>query len=115
MDKTNKSQRKPNYSRNTRHGLQIMGSEIRRIRSKRKMTQNELASRVGCSRDSIIAIEAGKPTVAIGLAFEAASVLEIDLFGDRDRVLHQIGKIQSELNLLPNRVRVKKPAFDDDF
>lgn len=115
MDKTNKTQKKPNYSRNTRHGLKLLGSEVRRIRSKRKMTQNDLASRVGCSRDSIIAIEAGKPTVAIGLAFEAASVLGIELFGGRDRVVSEIERVQSELSLLPERVRAKKPEFDDDF
>ncbi|EFO28690.1 toxin-antitoxin system, antitoxin component, Xre family [Roseibium sp. TrichSKD4] len=115
MDNADKSSKQPSYSRGTRHGLKLLGSEIRRIRSKRKMTQNELASRVGCSRDSIIAIEAGKPTVAIGAAFEAASVLGIELFGGRDRVVREIERVQSELNLLPDRIRVKKPEFDDDF
>ncbi len=52
---------------------------IRRLRFDRgEMTQEDLAQRVGVTRQTIIALEAGKYTPSLGLAFRIAKV-----FGQR--------------------------------
>ena len=46
---------------------------VRRLRFEHgEMTQEELASRVGVTRQTIIAIESGKYTPSLGLAFRIA-------------------------------------------
>jgi putative transcriptional regulator len=46
---------------------------IRRLRFDHdEMTQEELAKRVGCTRQTIIALEAGKYTPSLALAFRIA-------------------------------------------
>lgn len=110
-----KTYKDANLSRATRHALSLLASEIRLVRAKRRMSQSDLASRVGCSRDSIIAIEAGKPTVAIGIVFEAASVLGIELFGPDKDTTARLQRNRQELKLLPSRARDRKPDFNDDF
>ena len=75
MPITNKIENLDGFSRSTRFGLSLIATEIQLTRKKRKMTQLELATRVGCSRDTIRAMEAGKPTVAIAFVFEAAAML----------------------------------------
>jgi putative transcriptional regulator len=43
------------------------------------MTQQELADRVGCTRQTIIAVEAGKYVPSLALAFQIAGVFGISL------------------------------------
>ena len=48
-------------------------NRIRRLRFDRdEMTQQELADRVGCTRQTIIALEAGKYVPSLSLAFRIA-------------------------------------------
>jgi putative transcriptional regulator len=52
-----------------------------------EMTQEDLASRVGVSRQTIIAIESGRYTPSLGLAFRLARLFNCrieDLFSLRD-------------------------------
>ena len=50
-------------------------NRIRRLRFDRdEMTQQELADRAGCTRQTIIAIEAGKYVPPLALAFRIARV-----------------------------------------
>jgi putative transcriptional regulator len=50
-----------------------IGNRIRRLRFDHdEMTQQELASRVGCTRQTIIALEQGKYVPSITLAFRIA-------------------------------------------
>jgi putative transcriptional regulator len=44
-----------------------------------EMTQQELADRVGCTRQTIIAVEAGKYVPSLALAFQIARVFGISL------------------------------------
>ena len=63
-------------------GLIIMGTDIilNDIRKQRflkgEMTQQELADAVGCTRQTIVALEAGKYTPSLGLAFRIANLFE---------------------------------------
>jgi putative transcriptional regulator len=53
---------------------------IRRLRFERnEMTQEELAKRVGCTRQTIIALEQGKYVPSIELAFRIARAFGVPL------------------------------------
>ena len=60
-------------------------NEIRRLRFDRdEMTQAELASRVGVTRQTIIAIEQGRYSPSLEMAFQIARALDVpldDVFG----------------------------------
>jgi putative transcriptional regulator len=50
-----------------------VANRIRRLRFDHgEMTQQELADRVGCTRQTIIAVEAGKYVPSLSLAFQIA-------------------------------------------
>lgn len=115
MPKANKRQKVERFSRSTRYGLSLIATEIQLTRKKRKMTESELATRVGCSRDTIRAIEAGKPTVAIAFVFEAAAMLGIELFGGTDETIRRVQENRGLLRLMPLSARNRKPEFKDDF
>jgi len=102
-------------SRASAAGLALLAVEIRAARKERRMTEAELAERAGCSRDTVRAIEAGKPTVAIGHVLEVAAILGLDLFGGTEATEARLGEVRSRLRLLPERVRKPTARFDDDF
>jgi putative transcriptional regulator len=53
-------------------------NRIRRLRFDHgEMTQEELAYRVGCTRQTIIALEAGKYVPSLSLAFQVAKVFGV--------------------------------------
>ena len=53
-------------------------NRIRKLRFDRgEMTQEELANRVGCTRQTIIALEAGKYVPSLSLAFQVAKVFGV--------------------------------------
>jgi putative transcriptional regulator len=55
-------------------------NNIRRLRFEHgEMTQKDLAQRVGCTRQTINAIEAGKYGPALELAFKIAAVLGVGI------------------------------------
>lgn len=55
-------------------------NNIRRLRfDNNEMTQEELANKVGCTRQTIIALEQGKYVPSIELAFKIARVFKVTL------------------------------------
>ena len=55
-------------------------NQIRRLRFEQgEMTQEELAKRVGCTRQTIIALEQGKYVPSIELAFRVARAFGVPL------------------------------------
>jgi len=55
-------------------------NRIRRLRfDNNEMTQEELANRAGCTRQTIIALEQGKYVPSIELAFRIAKVFGVTL------------------------------------
>ncbi|HUU08089.1 MAG TPA: helix-turn-helix transcriptional regulator [Dehalococcoidales bacterium] len=55
-------------------------NRIRRLRfDNDEMTQEELANRAGCTRQTIIALEQGKYTPSISLAFQIARAFGVTL------------------------------------
>jgi len=57
-----------------------ISNNIRRLRfDKHEMTQEDLAKAVGCTRQTIIALEQGKYVPSIELAFKIARVFKVNL------------------------------------
>jgi putative transcriptional regulator len=57
-----------------------INNRIRRLRfDNNEMTQEELASRAGCTRQTIIALEQGKYVPSIELAFKIARAFGVTL------------------------------------
>ena len=57
-----------------------IANRIRRLRFDHdEMTQEELARQVGCTRQTIIALEQGKYVPSIDLAFRIARVFKVNL------------------------------------
>ncbi|KJL37405.1 helix-turn-helix transcriptional regulator [Microbacterium azadirachtae] len=54
-------------------------NSIRALRDTRGLTQAELAFRVGVTRQTLIAIEAGRYSPTLELAFQLARVFEVGL------------------------------------
>jgi transcriptional regulator with XRE-family HTH domain len=101
------------YSAPTRDVCAALGSEIARARRERRWSQTELAERVGVALGTIRAVEKGVPSVTLGVAVEAATVLGIDLLGGPTAAAARAADNRRVLALLPQRVRAG--AVDDDF
>lgn len=70
-----------------------------------------LAERVGVSAPTITKIERGSPSVAIGTVFEAARLVDVELFGGHQEPAGQV--VSNEPALLPQRGRTRRRASND--
>lgn len=103
------------YSPVTVQAARLLGARIRLARRERRWTVQELAERVGVSHVTMSKIERGDLTVGLGVAFEAAAVLGVQLFHeDRSRRSLEAGRVDDRLAVLPQLVR-KPVEVDDDF
>ena len=94
----------------------VLGGLIAQNRRQRGWTASRLADAIGVTPRTVAHIESGRPTVAIGTVFEAAAILGVRLFeADRAELQRLLRDGQDRLALLPQRVRPKDEAIDDDF
>ena len=101
-------------SRIVKQVLTTLGAEIERGRKARKFSQADLADRIGCSRNTLRAVEAGKPSVEIGIVLEAAALVGVPLLGgDLSEIARRGDLARREAALLPQ----PRPSteIDDDF
>ena len=104
------------YSRVTRDALTMIGGLIRLARKQRKMSEADLAARVGIARSTLQLIEKGHPKVEVGLVFEAATLVGVPLFVEEpSRFVSEISRINDRLALLPQSVRRPRTEVKDDF
>jgi transcriptional regulator with XRE-family HTH domain len=104
------------HSRQTLDAARVLGLEVARARRERRWTVAALAERAGISPVTLRKVEKGDPTVALGTAFEVATLLGIHLFGaDRDQLSALIDRGRDRLALLPARVREPAEGVHDDF
>lgn len=104
------------FSRQTIDAARILGLEIARARRARRWTADELAERAGVTRVTLYKVERGIPTVALGIYFELAALVGIDLFGtDRRGLQDLLTQSRNALALLPERVREPSRPVRDDF
>lgn len=107
---------KDDYSPYTQEAAELLGAQIRQGRQARRWPAEELARRIGISRRTLSKVERGDPSVGLGLAFEAARLVGVPLFGGgRDLVKTELNRSRDRLALLPQRVRGPGRDADDDF
>ncbi len=104
------------YARYTREGLALLGKMIRLGRKQRKMTEHELAERLGVARSTLQRMEKGDPKVEIGLMFEAAALVGVKLFEADERGMTALAsQTDDRIALLPKHVYKTGKRVEDDF
>lgn len=109
------------YSRHTQEAVTLLGQLIRLARKERRLTAGELAERTGISRGTLQRIEKGDPKVEIGIVFEAATIVGVNLFDADDGRLSgqlsgRISRTDDKLALMPRAIH--KPSgrkIKDEF
>jgi DNA-binding XRE family transcriptional regulator len=104
------------YLRQTRDAAELLGKLIRLRRKERKMTEEDRAGRAGISRRTLQKIERGDPKCEIGLVFEVANLVGVNLFGDEGiaNISMHMSRVEDKLALLPQSVR-STVKVDDEF
>lgn len=92
---TDKSSR--TYFPATKSALQVLGLEVKDRRKSRGYSQDELARRSKCSRDTIRAIEAGSEKLEVGLFFDICARVGLILFGSPEELLLRRIRIQDAM------------------
>ena len=101
------------YSRQTLEAAALLGAQIRVARIERGWTVEGLAERVGATHVTIRRVERGDLRVAVGVVFEAATLVGVPLFHpDRERRELEGAWAAQRLALLPSRVREKRKVPD---
>ncbi len=104
------------YSKHTLEAATLLGEQIRLGRKLRKWTEQNLADRAGISRATLQKIEKGTTTCAIGLFFETAMLVGVNLFNkDNFPLTNNIEQARAKVALLPQRIQTATRKVDDDF
>jgi len=104
------------YSRLAEQAIVLLGRQIELARKTRRMSESELARRIGVSRSTVQRLEGGITGVEIGTVFEAAVLLGVPLFEPSAKTLvPQIQKTTSMIALMPKRARRSAREVNDDF
>ncbi|MGZ8271118.1 MAG: helix-turn-helix transcriptional regulator [Methylophilus sp.] len=95
----------------------MLGNLIRINRIERKLSVQELAERVGISRDMMQRIELGDPRCGIGLVIEAAAIVGVPLFDadNSNKLTMRIKEQEEKLRLLPKAIHKTRTVVKDDF
>jgi transcriptional regulator with XRE-family HTH domain len=104
------------YSKYAQEAALLLGKQIKLGRKQRKWSEKNFAERIGISRATLQKIERGEMTCAIGLIFEAATLVGINLF-EQDRLPLSVSLEQADnrIALLPKRIQPQTKVIDDDF
>jgi transcriptional regulator with XRE-family HTH domain len=102
------------YSKYSLEAASLLAQQIKLGRKQRRWSEKNLADRAGISRVTLRRIENGEMSCAIGLVFEVAMLVGINLF-EQDVIsfARQIEHAKDKVALLPKRIREK--VVDDDF
>jgi len=104
------------YSKYTQEAVLLLGEQINLGRKQRKWTERNLADRAGISRATLQKIENGEMSCAIGIAFEVAALVGVNLFEqDKLPLSRYIEQTRDKIALLPKRIQVKAKKVDDEF
>ena len=86
--------------------LAALGARLRAARLRRRVSQVEIAARIGVSRATIVRLEQGDPNVAVGVLTRALGVLGVEADLDLLAANDQIGRRLQDLDL-PSRPRAR--------
>ncbi len=99
-----------------REAAQLLGDQIRIARRERRWSQRELAERAGISPRTLIKVERGDATVALGTVFELAALTGVPLFhAERSRLALDLDRARARSALLPESVRRRPEELKDEF
>ena len=104
------------YSPQTLDAARVLGLRIAEGRRRRRWTQAELCERAGVSKVTLRNAERGEPTVAVGVMFELATLVGVELYGLPPGDLRDLAtRERDRLALLPAHVYPRQVNTDDDF
>lgn len=105
------------YSSYTLEALELLSKLIRSQRIEKGISTLELSERAGISRGLLQRIEKADPKCEIGVVFEVAKLVGVELFEmGPSRLKSKLNETSDRLKLLPRSVRSKKKReLDDDF
>jgi transcriptional regulator with XRE-family HTH domain len=104
------------YSPEALDAARVLGLRITEGRRQRKWTQAELCERASVSATTLRNAERGEPTVAIGVMFELATLVGVELFGIPAGQLSGLAaRERDRLAVLPAHVYPRRVTADDDF
>jgi DNA-binding XRE family transcriptional regulator len=104
------------YSPEALDAARVLGLRIAEGRRLRRWTQAELCGRAGISATTLRSAERGEPTVAVGVMFELATLVGVELFGIPASQLSALSaRERDRLALLPAHVYPRQVTVDDDF
>lgn len=107
---------KRTYARYTTDAIALLGKMIRHGRKQRKMTEAELAERLGIARSTLQRIEKGHPKVEIGIMFEAAALVGTKLFDSDEVGINQLSdRMDDRIAVLPKHIYKAKKKVVDEF
>ena len=94
----------------------LLAKQIKLGRKQRGWSEHNLAQRVNISRATLQKIENGEMNCALGLYFEVATLVGINLFEhDQYPLTKKIEHTNDKLALLPKRIIPRNKVVDDDF
>lgn len=104
------------YSRYADEAIKLLARRIKVARIERGITTQELSERADISRGLLRRIENGDPACGIGVVFEVATLLGLELFSSEyDDLVFKNKLIADKLILLPRRIRKPNIEIDDNF
>ncbi|MEY4588833.1 MAG: hypothetical protein RL497_909 [Pseudomonadota bacterium] len=104
------------YSQYAQDAALLLGEHIKLARKRHKWSELALAERAGISRATLQKIESGDMGCAIGLYFEVAALVGINLFEqDSQPLTKAIEQVRDKIALLPKRIKSKTRVILDDF
>jgi transcriptional regulator with XRE-family HTH domain len=104
------------YSQYAQDAALLLGEHIKLARKRHKWSEHALAERAGIARAALQKIESGDLGCAIGLFFEVAALVSINLFEqDSSPLAKSLEQVRDKIALLPKRIRAKTRVIKDDF
>ncbi|MFV1984912.1 MAG: helix-turn-helix transcriptional regulator [Thiohalomonadales bacterium] len=104
------------YSKYSVESVSLLAKLIKLGRKQRKWSENELADRAGISRATVQKIEKGDLTCAIGLVFETAMLVGVNLFDvDNTSLTAHLENTNNKIALLPKAIHKSNKEVDDEF
>jgi transcriptional regulator with XRE-family HTH domain len=110
------SKSKRTYTNYTVEATDVLGKLIKFGRKRKRMTENDLAERLGIARSTLRRIESGNTRVEIGLFFEAAALTGVPLFDEEQGFVYRLSdRVNDKIALLPKHIYKVQEPVDDDF
>ena len=104
------------YSRYSLHAVALLSALIREARIEQKLTAQLVADRAGISRGLLQRIEKGDMKCEIGVVFEVARIVGVDLFEENEsRLSEKLDQTKKRLALLPKTAPKNSKPVRDDF